>query len=160
MRIRTVFKKSGHISQGNWRTTGDTKNRTEMLDSFDEEHLIILDRKIRKALGGGMRQVGILASCGIFSINNMIERLQEDHDNAKLLATELNKMEEIDINTNKVHTNLMFFNLINDNITCDDFISELLNYQIKYQNVPVVLICIFGYDAYYQCLLIGICREM
>ena len=88
-------------------------------------------RKVRKALGGGMRQAGILAAPGIFSINNMIERLQEDHDNAKLLADALEEMEEIDINTNQIYTNLIFFNLISDDITCHDFISKLLNYEIK-----------------------------
>ena len=88
-------------------------------------------RKVRKALGGGMRQAGILAAPGIFSINNMVERLQEDHDNAKLLATALNEMEEIDINTNQIYTNLIFFNLITEDITCHDFISKLLNYEIK-----------------------------
>jgi len=92
---------------------------------------ILNARKIRKSLGGGMRQVGILAGAGIFSINNMIERLQQDHDNAKLLASALSEIEEIDINTNKVYTNLIFFNLISNNITCHDFISKLLNYEIK-----------------------------
>ena len=88
-------------------------------------------RKIRKALGGGMRQAGILAGAGIFSINNMVERLQQDHDNAKLLSSELKQIEEIDINTNQVYTNLIFFNLISSNITCHDFMSKLLNYEIK-----------------------------
>lgn len=46
-------------------------------------------RKNRKRLGGGLRQVGILAAAGIVALETMVERLREDHDNAKLLATGL-----------------------------------------------------------------------
>ena len=88
-------------------------------------------RKLRKALGGGMRQAGILAACGLFSINNMINRLKEDHENAKELAIQLNNLEEIKINLNNVHTNLIFFDLKSKDITCENFIKELLNYDIK-----------------------------
>jgi threonine aldolase len=43
-------------------------------------------RKYRKMVGGGMRQAGIIAAAGIVALDSMIDRLQEDHDNAKLLA--------------------------------------------------------------------------
>jgi threonine aldolase len=43
-------------------------------------------RKYRKMVGGGMRQAGIIAAAGIVALHSMIDRLQEDHDNAKLLA--------------------------------------------------------------------------
>ena len=113
------------------------------------KNFIAKARKIRKALGGGMRQAGILAACGIFSINNMIERLQQDHDNAKLLAKAIGEMEEIEINTNQVYTNLIFFNLKSNNITCHDFISELLNYEIKIDykgNQRFRMVTHFGFD--------------
>ncbi|MAX09293.1 MAG: low-specificity L-threonine aldolase [Candidatus Marinimicrobia bacterium] len=87
--------------------------------------------KLRKALGGGMRQAGILAACGLFSIKNMIKRLKEDHENAKELAIELNSLEEIKINLKNVHTNLIFFDLNSKDITSENFIKELLNYNIK-----------------------------
>ena len=61
----------------------------------------------------------------------MVERLQEDHVNAKLLSQELAKIDEIEMNIKNVHTNLIFFNLKSNNITCDDLITELLNYEIK-----------------------------
>ena len=88
-------------------------------------------RRLRKALGGGMRQAGLLASCGLFSINNMITRLKEDHNNANELAVKLQEFDEININMKNIHTNLIFFNLKSDNITCENFIKELLNYEIK-----------------------------
>ena len=78
-----------------------------------------------------MRQVGVLASCGHFAIDNMFERLQNDHDNAKNLADELNNIKEIDIDLQKIYTNLIFFHLNASKITDESFIKELLNYKIK-----------------------------
>jgi len=47
-------------------------------------------RKNRKMLGGGMRQAGILAAAGIIALEKMVERLKEDHQNARLLGIGLN----------------------------------------------------------------------
>ena len=49
-------------------------------------------RKNRKMLGGGMRQAGVLAAAGIIALTKMVDRLQEDHDNAKLLAQKLQQL--------------------------------------------------------------------
>jgi threonine aldolase len=49
-------------------------------------------RKVRKAFGGGMRQVGLLAAAGLYALKNNVERLEEDHANARFLAEELNKL--------------------------------------------------------------------
>ena len=88
-------------------------------------------RYIRKALGGGMRQSGILASAGIYSFDNMIERLEEDHSNAKLLAERLSEIDEIKIDLTKIYTNIIFFYLNNTQIKDDELISNLLNNNIK-----------------------------
>ena len=96
-----------------------------------DEKFIHRARKLRKALGGGMRQVGVLASCGQFAIDNMIERLQNDHNNAQILASKLEPIKEIDINLKNIHTNLIFFDLNTSKITDEKFIKELLNYEIK-----------------------------
>jgi len=96
-----------------------------------DEKFIHQARKLRKALGGGMRQVGVLASCGQFAIDNMIERLQNDHNNAQSLASELSQIKEIDINLQNIHTNLIFFDLNTSKITDEKFMKELLNYEIK-----------------------------
>ena len=49
-------------------------------------------RKVRKAFGGGMRQVGLLAAAGLYALKNNVERLEEDHANAWFLAKELKKL--------------------------------------------------------------------
>ena len=66
-------------------------------------------RRIRKLLGSAMRQVGVLASCGIVALDSMIERLAEDHDNAKKLAVGLSEISKIVINPDNIHTNLVKF---------------------------------------------------
>ena len=48
--------------------------------------------RVRKAIGGGMRQVGVIAAAGLYALQHNIDRLKEDHSNAKLLAGELAKM--------------------------------------------------------------------
>ena len=83
--------------------------------------------KVRKSLGGGMRQVGILAAAGIIALEKMSLRLQEDHDNAKRLANGLAAMKElgIQIDPAMVKSNLVVFQLIRSDITPDEFCSRL-----------------------------------
>ena len=66
--------------------------------------------RLRKMLGGGMRQVGVIASCGMYALKNNIERLQHDHDNAKLLATGLSKIVELKVEYGESQTNMVFVN--------------------------------------------------
>ncbi|MFB6291386.1 MAG: low-specificity L-threonine aldolase [Candidatus Bipolaricaulia bacterium] len=63
----------------------------------------------RKRFGGGMRQVGILAAAGIYALENNIERLEEDHDNAKKLGKELKKLGFV-LTPDPVETNIFFAN--------------------------------------------------
>lgn len=67
-------------------------------------------RRIRKMLGGGMRQAGIIAAPGIVALDNMPQTLKKDHTNAKNLASYLSLIDEIDINAN-VEINMVFFTL-------------------------------------------------
>jgi threonine aldolase len=73
--------------------------------------------RFRKMFGGGMRQVGILAAAGIYALEHHIERLKEDHKNAKRLATGLKKFEEISINPEHVETNIVIFDVANTGMT-------------------------------------------
>ncbi len=66
-------------------------------------------RRWRKMLGGGMRQVGVLAAAGIISIEKMTTRLGEDHANAKKLADGLCKLPGIGLDMSQVQTNMVFF---------------------------------------------------
>lgn len=60
-------------------------------------------RANRKALGGGMRQAGVTAACGIVALEDMTGRLQDDHDNAKYLAGRLNELPGIHVKSGKPH---------------------------------------------------------
>jgi threonine aldolase len=68
-------------------------------------------RVFRKALGGGMRQVGVLAAAGLIALEQMPARLHEDHANAKWLADRLAELPAIEIDANRVTTNIVIFRL-------------------------------------------------
>src|SRR5437588_3961812 len=68
----------------------------------------------RKALGGGMRQAGILAAAGIVALERMVERLAEDHEHCKQLAHGLADYPQIDIDVHRVVTNILIFTLRNE----------------------------------------------
>jgi threonine aldolase len=65
----------------------------------------------RKAYGGGMRQVGILAAACIFAVENHFERLSEDHRNAKFLAEGLAEVKSFHIDLNSVQTNIVIMDI-------------------------------------------------
>jgi threonine aldolase len=66
-------------------------------------------RKTRKMLGGGMRQAGVLAAAGIVALDSMIERLAEDHANARLLAEGIAEIRGLSIDLSQVQTNIVVF---------------------------------------------------
>jgi threonine aldolase len=68
----------------------------------------------RKLVGGGMRQAGILAAAGIISLTDMVERLDEDHQHAQMLAQGLAEIQGIVIDPQNVKTNLVFFKISED----------------------------------------------
>lgn len=68
-------------------------------------------RRIRKQLGGGMRQAGILAAAGIVALETMIDRLAEDHQRARLLAQGLNSIDGLILNPGTPQTNMIFCRL-------------------------------------------------
>ena len=68
-------------------------------------------RRWRKVLGGGMRQAGVLAAAGIYALQNHVQRLKEDHDNAHLLAEGLSKIGGIKVDRSAVQTNMVFLSV-------------------------------------------------
>jgi threonine aldolase len=64
-------------------------------------------RRVRKMLGGGMRQVGVLAAAGLIALEKMPARLAEDHANARLLAEELGELPMLDVQPDQVRTNIV-----------------------------------------------------
>lgn len=77
------------------------------------EHAFISEAwRVRKMLGGGMRQVGILAAAGLVSLESMPERLHEDHANARRLAQGLAESKLFEINLKTVQTNIVIANVV------------------------------------------------
>jgi len=88
-------------------------------------------RKYRKLLGGGMRQVGILAACGLISLVKMTKRLNIDHGNAKYMAKALAEIPFIELNIDAVHINIIFFKVTCPEFNHQAFASYLLDNGIK-----------------------------
>jgi threonine aldolase len=68
-------------------------------------------RRARKRLGGGMRQAGIIAACGLVALETMVTRLKEDHANAKALALALRGIDGLIVNPDEVETNMVFLDV-------------------------------------------------
>jgi threonine aldolase len=68
-------------------------------------------RRVRKLVGGGMRQAGIIAAAGIVALEQMVERLAEDHANARMLAEGLASFPQIQIDLRTVQSDIVIFKL-------------------------------------------------
>lgn len=66
-------------------------------------------RRIRKMMGGGMRQAGVLAAAGVVALEQMTRRLADDHAHAKLLAQGLSSIPGVNVDMGQVQTNMVFF---------------------------------------------------
>lgn len=82
-------------------------------------------RRCRKLLGGGLRQAGILAACGLISLNKMTRRLQEDHDNAKYLGERLAGTAGIEIDTGVIKINMVYWRPADPGFDADRFVAFL-----------------------------------
>jgi threonine aldolase len=69
-------------------------------------------RRIRQMVGGGMRQVGVLGAAGIIALEQMVERLREDHENARWLADGIANIAGLRLVNEKVQTNIVVFELL------------------------------------------------
>jgi threonine aldolase len=82
-------------------------------------------RRVRKALGGGMRQVGVLAAPGIVALTEMVDRLEDDHVRAKTLATAIAGLPGIDLDPQRIQTNIIIFGFNHPRLTIPEFLSGL-----------------------------------
>jgi len=82
-------------------------------------------RRIRKMLGGQMRQAGIIAASGIIALEKMIDRLEEDHVNARLLAEGISKIDGLYVDLNRVQTNIVLVEVGKLGIDANTFIAKL-----------------------------------
>ncbi|GLT95115.1 hypothetical protein SLE2022_128170 [Rubroshorea leprosula] len=76
------------------------------------ESFITKARRVRKALGGGMRQIGILCAAGLVALQENVGKLKEDHKKTKVLAGELNQINGLRMNIASVETNIIFIGMV------------------------------------------------
>ena len=89
-------------------------------------------RRYRKMLGGGMRQAGVLAAAGLVALEKMIDRLAEDHANARRLAEGLADMPGVEIDLDRVQTNIIYFNLTPDvTVPTGAIVQRVLEHKIR-----------------------------
>ncbi|MBT4250197.1 low-specificity L-threonine aldolase [bacterium] len=86
----------------------------------------------RKALGGGMRQAGILAAAGVVAIDIMSAKIIEDHRNAKALAVGIAKIDGINIETEKIKTNIIYFKLDHPKINSESLLDIMSKKNIRF----------------------------
>ena len=82
-------------------------------------------RRSRKVVGGGMRQAGIIAAAGIVALTEMVDRLADDHANARKLAEGLSITPGITIDPTQIQTNIVFFEVTHEQITAGDLVERL-----------------------------------
>ena len=90
-------------------------------------------RRVRKVLGGGMRQAGVLAAAGIVALTEMVDRLKDDHSNARRLAEGLAGMDGLSLDPDCVKTNIVYFE-----ITRIDMQSQLLAEKLNTQGIRLL----------------------
>jgi threonine aldolase len=98
---------------------------------------ISLARINRKILGGGMRQAGVLAACGIISLEKMTKRLHEDHENARFLGDLLAELPGVTVDKSKIKINMVFWKCANPAFCSDDFAAFMLKRNIKISGIIV-----------------------
>jgi len=88
-------------------------------------------RRNRKVLGGGMRQSGIIAAAGITALEQMVDRLAEDHENAKRLAEGIARIQGLSIELNRIQTNIVYFDIADGQFDTGKLVTHLSDRGIK-----------------------------
>lgn len=86
-------------------------------------------KKLRKTLGGGMRQVGVLCAAGLVALHDMVGRLKDDHHKCRILAEGLNGIDGLHVDLDAVHTNIIFVNIIADSIPRAEELCETMKHE-------------------------------
>ena len=89
------------------------------------EKMMEAGRYVRKMLGGGMRQVGVIAACGIVSLETMVDRLADDHRRAKRLARALAELPGVSIDPDGIDTNIVIFGLRHPRFAAEQLVKAL-----------------------------------
>ena len=92
-------------------------------------------RVVRKALGGGMRQAGVLAAAGLIALEEGPKRLHEDHENARFLAEGLARIPGISIDPRIVQSNILIVDIAGTGMTSAEFSGKLAEHQVRANGV-------------------------
>ncbi|NLE74639.1 MAG: low-specificity L-threonine aldolase [Actinobacteria bacterium] len=92
-------------------------------------------RKVRKMLGGGMRQAGIIAAAGIVALEQHVDRLRVDHANARLLAEGMATISGLDIDPDAVQTNIVNVRMTHDGPTAVQFETEMAERGVLFNTI-------------------------
>ena len=98
---------------------------------------ILKARRARKLVGGGMRQAGVLAAAGIVALTEMVDRLADDHVNARKLAEGLAEMPGLSFDLSQIKSNIVFFELIRDDMTAEQLVNKLDEHGVRMLPVGV-----------------------
>ena len=82
-------------------------------------------RRARKVVGGGMRQAGVIAAAGIVALEQMVDRLAEDHANARTLAAGLAELSGIRVEDVPVRTNIVYFRILRTDLDAPGLTARL-----------------------------------
>jgi threonine aldolase len=82
-------------------------------------------RRARKVLGGGMRQAGVLAAAGLVALNEMVDRLAEDHANARRLADGLAGIAGLKLDPERYITNIIYFDVVKPDLNATELAAAL-----------------------------------
>ncbi|KAI4495507.1 hypothetical protein M0802_008721 [Mischocyttarus mexicanus] len=101
-------------------------------------------RRIRKVLGGGMRQVGILAAAGLVALEEIVPLLKEDHKKAALIAKAINDLNSkaFTVDEKSVQTNIVFVNIRSKYFTSKNFVERLVQVEDDKEDNQVIIKCL------------------
>jgi threonine aldolase len=121
-------------------------------------------RRARKLVGGGMRQAGIIAAAGIVALEQMVDRLADDHANAHRLAEGLADIPGIALESSQVQTNIVIFGMEEDALAPDEFCRRLADYGVKMSPIEgrqIRAVTHYGLEAeHIEQVLVAIARVM
>ncbi len=93
-------------------------------------------RRLKQLMGGAMRQSGMLAAAGLYALENNLQRMHEDHENACLLAFALGEaMPHIEVETSQPSTNMVFFKWKHPKVTDKEFMKEITKHNVRFSLV-------------------------
>lgn len=100
--------------------------------AFDQQHYAKV-RRLKQLMGGAMRQSGMLTAACLYALDHNVERLADDHSNAKLLAEKLAEINGIEVEDKNPETNIMFFRLADHcNVTPEQFLEHCAKYNLRF----------------------------